>query len=361
MMVEIETSAIDYEIRAMFRTVIDKTEGHHPSFGKALHIAANSALGGKLLRPRLFLDLYEVLADPDDKFRYDGVESPVKEIAAAIEVLHFAFLLHDDVIDGDFIRRGRPNFISRLAQQSKISTDGHHDAERKEWARSSAILIGDLLLAEVHQVFARLDLPHAKRLQLLDLLDHAITDSIIGEFMDVSLSKGLISPQLADVQQMSRLKTATYTFELPLCSAAIMAGYDPQKSAEFATLGGLLGLLFQFQDDFLSAFGNQAEHGKDELSDVREGKETLIIAYARKTAAWPLIQPYFGNANLNKENIREIKELLVTCGAQSFLEDTIAHTARLCRDQILRITAFSPAEVPVLLNALVDSLEGRRS
>ncbi|MFP7365296.1 polyprenyl synthetase family protein [Corynebacterium callunae] len=355
------SSAVEKELSHIFGKIIRTAEGYHPSFGTALKLAALSAQGGKLLRPTLLIDLYSALSGTTASTIPGGQKDiwpQVVDIAAAIELLHFAFLIHDDVIDGDVIRRGRPNLISLFLGHDEVTVQ---HAERKEWASSSAILIGDLLLTEVHQIFARLNLPHHKRLALLDLLEHSITESIIGEFLDVGLSKKVISPLPSTVKEMSQLKTATYTFELPMCSAAILAGYSTEKGAQFADLAADLGLLFQLQDDFFSTFGDPKEHGKDELSDFREGKETLIVAFARNTASWPHIEPHFGNQYTNSEDVKELKELLSECGAEKFLKNTIAETSRACRDQILKIAAFTPAEVPVLLNALVDSLEGRRT
>lgn len=316
--------------------------------------SAEQVLGGKLLRPRLLIEVHRTLrGDRPTAPRHDAVV----DIAAAVEILHYAFLLHDDVIDGDAHRRGKPNLIGAL-RDARADLDpraAHH------WGTTGGILMGDLLLSVVHQMFARADLDHHRRIRLLDLLDHTITETVAGEYVDVALSDRAIAPDLQTILTMTAQKTATYTFEFPLRVAAVLAGASSATEAALAVIGQHLGVAFQLQDDALSVFGNAVEHGKEPYSDLREGKETVLIAYARLTSAWTAIEPRFGDSSLSAADGAEIREQLRQCGADSFVHQLIDEQLAAARAAILDDAAPLPDPTRDALIALVRRVEGRRS
>lgn len=210
-------------------------------------IASNRATGGKYVRPRLFLNALSAITG---RPATDVPES--MKIAAAIELLHYSFLLHDDVIDGDIVRRGKPNFIGELA--ATRDTEGLSADRRLHWAQSCAILMGNLLLSEVHQIASGLDLDTNTRSRFFDLLNHTITESVVGEQLDVGLSDKVIPAELSTILSMCIYKTATYTFEMPLRAAAIITQIDRNIDPLLSQASRFLGLAFQLQDDLLSMF-----------------------------------------------------------------------------------------------------------
>lgn len=319
-------------------------------YAQLWQLTAERITGGKLVRPALFLDMVAAL-QPADAPAIPRAETT--RLAVAFELLHFSFLLHDDVIDGDLVRRGEPNLIGTLVQRCPAEVSRHPGASL-HWARSSAILMGDLLLTEVHQLIARLAVTPAQRIRLLDLLEHTVSDSVIGEHKDVALSHGLLPAELASILEMSREKTATYTFELPLRAAAVMAGAE-EWDQPLAAAARHLGLAFQLQDDLLSVFG--AGHGKDPFSDLREGKQTAIIAFARLTSAWPLIEPEFGSSSLSEAQGARMRRLLSECGAEAFMRALIAQE----RDALRQVLDSSGLPEPArrVLAELAERLEGR--
>ena len=333
---------IDSEIANLFARGAQRAEAYGPEFTRLWAIASDCALGGKLLRPKLLIQTFDALGS-----RPMHRESAVR-IAAATELLHFAFLLHDDVIDGDLIRRGRPNFVGTVLHDE-------HDSEALHLARSSAILIGDLLLADVHQVFAREPLPEPERTALLDLLDTTITDSIVGEYLDIGLCAGAIPSRLHQVLRMTRMKTATYTFELPLRAAAVLAGASSRTADLLGDVGQSLGTAFQLQDDLLSVFGD--EHGKDSYSDLREGKETALIAIARAGEHWADIEPNFGSQDLTEEQGHAIRDMLSHCGAESQVRGLVDEHLHLARQSL----SECPPALSTTLETLITTMEARRS
>lgn len=351
-----------FEVRAL------SAAAYGPGFAALWETASECIVGGKLMRPRLLLGAFDALS-ATGSHRAEFREAAVR-IAAGVEVLHYSFLLHDDVIDGDLLRRGRPNLIGAL-----LRDHGRAEAEPAEaepgaivldprslhWARSSGILMGDMLLSEAHRVFARERLPESMGLRLLDLLDHTITESMVGEHLDVALSDGIIRSNLEAVLEMTRLKTATYTFELPLRAAAILTGSHARTEEAVGEIGKLLGAAFQLQDDLLSAFGEPDDHGKDAFSDLREGKETALIAYARMTDDWPRVEPLIGDPLLGAKEAREIQSRLRDCGAEAFVRSLIADRLRATTDLIAAPESGIPAELSRILTGLLVTIEERRS
>ena len=330
-------------------------------FAQLWQLATESVLGGKLIRPSLLIRTFDALAGGPEY--QTQPRATALRIAAAIELLHFAFLIHDDVIDEDLIRRGAPNVIGKLLHDPlPVRSDAHGwdpaRANRTHWARSNGILLGDLMLTAAHQTFAREPLPHPVRTRLLDLLEHTTTESVVGEHYDVGLSDGIIPANLETVIETSRLKTATYTFELPLRAGAILAGADTQLEEHLGEMARHLGTAFQLQDDLLSAFGDTRDHGKDAFSDFRERKETALIAFARTTSAWPAIEARFGGATFTEADGRAIRSLLASCGAEAAIGTMIDQRLRAATE-LSSSSGTVPRELGCLVTSLVDSLQGR--
>lgn len=376
-------SAIERELDELFRARMSVASAYGNHFVRLWTIAGASVLGGKLVRPLLLVESYEALIpmepasqdsslrEPYEKHSLDNekcTHETVISIASAIELLHYSFLLHDDVIDGDLTRRGRPNLIGAVLAETGIpagdgsAADAGTSSENSlHWARTGGILMGDLLLASTHQTFARARLPHKTRLRLLDLLEHTITESVAGEQLDVGLGDRIIAPDLGTILTMCAYKTATYTFELPLRAAAILAGTSPQAENALSSAGRHLGLAFQLQDDLLSTFGEPSQHGKDAFSDLREGKQTALIAYARMTSAWPSIEPVFEQTAISVQQGMRLRELLIECGAEQFVQGLVDEQLRAFYELLSSTAAEIPERVRRVLLELARQLEDRQS
>lgn len=307
---------IERALRHRFSERRSAAEQYGTEFVALWQAAADHALGGKLIRPRLLIDLLRSLTSSD--LTAAEIERAV-DVAVHVELLHFAFLLHDDVIDGDLIRRRRPNLIGSLIERrsSEPAEPALH------WARSSAILMGDLLLASAVLGFARAEVSADARVRLLSLLEQTIFETVAGEHTDIGLSDGIIPPDLRTILSTSAYKTATYSFVLPLRAAAVLAGSSPAAEDQLTAIGRHLGLAYQLQDDLLSVFGDPEAHGKDAFSDLREGKETAIIAYARMTGHWPSIELRFGSIDLSDAEAADIRDRLRECGAERFVRSLV--------------------------------------
>lgn len=354
------------EIERIFDERMARAAGYGENFARVWEVASQCVSGGKFLRPRLFLGACEALAA--DGTHPDIDAGTASRIGAAIELLHYSFLLHDDVIDGDLHRRGRANLIGTMLLDrvpdglaAALTRADALEPDARHWAVTCGVLMGDLMLAEAHQLIAREPMPHPVRLRMLDLLDHTVTESVAGEHLDAALSHGLVESDLSAVLDMDRLKTATYTFEFPLRAATILADATLPTQETIGQIGRHLGVAFQLQDDLLSTFGRASEHGKDAFSDLREGKETALIAHARTTSAWAGIAPSFGDPLLSQEGAERIRELLTGCGSRAFIEGLVETHLQAGTDLLTEPQAMVPRELADFVSRLVDSLRQRQS
>ncbi|UOQ59415.1 polyprenyl synthetase family protein [Leucobacter rhizosphaerae] len=344
---------VEGEIDALLARTSRQAQTYGTEFLRLWSHTAQHVRGGKLLRPILLLETYDAL-------RPDGDRREALRLATAVEALHFAFLLHDDVIDQDLRRRGELNLVGELVESATAAGRG---SAARHWAETGAILAGDLLLSSAHQIVARVRAPEATRERLLDLLEHTILETTAGEFSDVGLSDGMVAPDLDAVLVMTKQKTASYTFELPLRAAAILAGGSPELEHALSIAGAHLGLAYQLQDDLLSVFGDADEHGKDPYSDLREGKHTAVICFAQRTSAWPVIARHFGDPQLQPEDAVRVRRLLTDCGAEdhvrALIDDQLAALTELVADE--ERGGAIPARVRAMLLDLAARIDGRRS
>lgn len=334
---------VDARLAAFFTERTGQATRYGSEYQRLWASARNATDGGKRIRPRFVLSAFDAIGGPAA-----GVATAADAVdtAVAFELLHTAFLLHDDVIDGDTLRRGRPNVSGEFAQDAVSRGVG---AERATlWGETAAILAGDLLLHAAASLVARLDAAPAARTALLDLLDHSIFVTAAGELSDVSYSVGIDEARLPDVLAMTERKTAAYSFAGPLTAGAILAGAGGDVLAALTEYGRLLGIAFQLGDDILGVFGDQDATGKSIVSDLREGKETSLIAYARATSAWPVIEPWFGRPDLDLDAGRRLATALDACGARAFVEGLVAEYAD---------AAVAALSAPGLPSSLTDELQ----
>ena len=354
---DIDRRVVTEELEALWRDGRLRAEAAGGDLADLWDAAAETLVGGKLVRPLLLLAMADALAG-DPQCAAAAARPVMIRAAAGLEILHAAFLLHDDVIDADLQRRGKDNLIGVLAaREAPHDPSSAGPAANLHWANSSAILIGDLLLSRAHQLFARLEVPEARRLALLDLLEEATTVTVAGECLDVGLADGMLRADLDRVLAMTSAKTAAYTFELPLRMAAVLAG-APEHDGVLARAGRHLGLSYQLRDDLLSAFGERAEHGKDPLSDLREGKRTALVMIAQERPGWDAVASDLGRADLTEHSAEPLREHLRTCGAREWVEQRIEQEMRAAQEA-LRAAPALPDAARQVMDDLIERLRHR--
>jgi geranylgeranyl pyrophosphate synthase len=311
--VEHDTAAVAGVLDAFFAERLERAAEHGGDYERLWVAARDAASGGKRIRPALVLAAHRAFA---------GSESPsAVRLAAAFELLHTAFLIHDDVIDHDLVRRGAPNVAGRFALDAVAR--GVPVARANDYGEASAILAGDLLISGAHRLVAELDAPGDVRAALLELLDECVFLAAAGEHADVRFAAGA-TPGERDILSMIENKTASYSFSAPLRAGALLGGATPDAVELLGEIGRHLGVAFQLRDDVLGVYGSAAVTGKSVLGDLREGKETLLIAYARGHTGWSAVSVEFGRPDLDDAAAARLRAAIEASGARSRVEDLIA-------------------------------------
>ncbi len=307
----------------------------------------NNTIGGKRFRPRMVMAAYQSLGGTDTQ--------AAAYVGAAFELLHTALIVHDDVIDHDFTRRGLPNISGTYRDLATAAGRGERVAEHS--GISAAVIAGDLALFNAYRLIDRSGVVDATRARLLEVMDDALFASAAGELIDVDFSIAAEVPSVDDILTMERLKTAVYSFEGPLQAGAILAGACEVIITTLGEFGREIGIAYQIVDDLLGVFGVATETGKTTMGDLREGKRTVLIAHATGTSEWAGVAPLFGSPDLTEEGAASIREVLASCGAKTFTEDLARYyanraIARLAEPQI-------PPALRAELNPVAADVLGR--
>ena len=325
---EVETRLHDFVNRGAARAT-----RHSPYYSELWRTMRTAVSGGKRVRPRLLLSCFTQLTNADD-------EAAI-QLAVAIELLHTALLVHDDIIDGDDERRGSPNLVGAFRSAGRTAGLGAAQAER--WGETAGILAGDLLLMSALRMGVLPDLDRRRADRIAELLDESIFRAAAGELADVAYASGLTTPSVGEIREMMADKTAHYSLELPLRAAAVLADAGLEIEERLGAVGRSLGILFQMQDDLLGVFGDPDRTGKSTSGDLREGKQTLLVAFARDTPAWASAAGRFGDPALDEAGAESLRQALELSGARTSFEAEI----RRERDQAVRLirTAGLPADL----------------
>ena len=276
-------------------------------------------------------------------------------VGAAFELLHTALIVHDDVIDHDFVRRGVANISGAYRD---LALDKGNPTDVAEHAGvSAAVIAGDLALFNSYRLIDKSGVADDVRARLLEVMDEALFASAAGELIDIDFSIDPGMPHVDDILLMERLKTAVYSFECPLQAGAILAGAHDDIVATLGEFGREIGIAYQLVDDLLGVFGSEAETGKTTLGDLREGKRTVMISYATTTADWQSIAALIGKSDLTEAEASFVREVLVSCGAKGFAEGLARYygnraVARLAEPHI-------PAALRAELHPVADAVLGR--
>ncbi len=224
---------------------------------------------GKRLRPLLLILTYKGYAPASKK-----ISRKLYNASTCMEFLHNFMLIHDDIIDRSDLRRGKPTM--------------HKILERTVQARDPdklgidlGIIAGDIVYALAIDAFLSIDEPAARKERALKYFIQTAAFTAMGEFIDtVSAVKNVKDVDEKEVFLNYTLKTARYTFDCPMVTGAILAGAKPREIKKISRFGILIGQAFQVQDDIIGIFETEANIGKSILSDLAEGKKTLLVTHA---------------------------------------------------------------------------------
>ncbi|MGE5455208.1 MAG: polyprenyl synthetase family protein [Methylocystaceae bacterium] len=276
---------------------------------------------GKLIRPRLVLMVNGLFAPPNQQ-SYD--------VAIAVECIHTASLIHDDIIDQSQLRRGLPSTMAL-------------------YGAKAAVLIGDHYFATAFRLLASHSLN-----SILGDLAVVVSDMCIGE---IKQDLGLHNPYLSEDDYFSNIYGKTASLFAGACRAgAISVGASPAEVQTLGQMGLHLGYAYQLADDVLDLTANESVLGKPTGSDLKQGIVTLPVIRALAVAPerdW--LASIIASANITDLDMDQASAIITHCGAIDYTRAVIAEQQSQVSKLLLSF-ASSPAREQ-LLN-LVSSLTG---
>jgi octaprenyl-diphosphate synthase len=241
--------------------------------------------GGKRIRPSLLLLSAHLLG-------YSGFGAI--RLGAVVELVHTATLVHDDIIDGADMRRGRPS-------------------ANTTWGNEKCVLAGDWLYMQAFRVALE-----ERNFRVLDLLIGLTQQMVEGELLQIQKLGKTVSE--AEYYDLIYRKTACL-FSVSMRLGAVLAGATEAEEASLAAYGRAVGLAFQIVDDVLDLTATEEVLGKPVASDLREGKATLAVIHSfnHGTAAdGDTIQRVLDDRSFENVCRSEIQEILVRNGSVEY-------------------------------------------
>ena len=276
-------------------------------------------LGGKRLRPILTLTTSKMCGYNEDMHI---------NLAAAVELMHTATLLHDDVVDDSDLRRGKST--SHIV-----------------WDNKSSILVGDFLLGKAFQLMVE-----TKSIECLKNLSNASAKIAEGEVMQLIASDNIKTTE-DRYMGIIEAKTAELFSTACVVSALITKSKDEETNA-LTSFGKNLGIAFQLKDDALDYIGNKNSLGKNTGNDFLEGKVTLpvILAYRRgNNKERKFFEDIFNNRIRNKDLLKKAIKIINHYGT---IEDTLSKAYQHGRVAKDALAIFPNTEFKDALMKLVD-------
>ncbi len=235
------TAPIEDRIKLVEERMRAQADGHHSAVAAALHHLLSS--GGKRIRVIITLLTGKMLgADPDKLIT----------LAASIESLHTATLVHDDLIDGALIRRGIPTLNA-------------------QWSPAATVLTGDFIFAKAAKLAAETD-----SVEIMQIFAQTLATIVNGEITQLFSSRWVANRD--DYYRRIYAKTASL-FETSTTTAAILSHADDNVISLMKKFGYEIGMAFQIIDDILDFTSEQTVMGKPVASDLRQGLITLPVLY----------------------------------------------------------------------------------
>ncbi|CUA95811.1 polyprenyl synthetase family protein [Thiomonas bhubaneswarensis] len=269
--------------------------------------------GGKRLRPALLLLVAQALG-------FRGTQQHV--MAAVVELIHTATLLHDDVVDESSMRRGR-------------------ETSNALFGNSASVLVGDFLYSRAFQMMVSVG-----NMRILDILADATNVIAEGEVLQLL---NMHDPEVDEQRylQVIRFKTAKL-FEAAARIGAVLADSTVQTQEQLALAGRSFGTAFQLIDDLLDYNGNSAELGKNIGDDLREGKPTLPLIIAMRQGTTPqraLIENAIRQGDTSV--LDDVMDIVQSCGAMEAVRKAAQDEIRIA-EQALHPLPASPARQALL-------------
>ena len=280
--------------------------------------------GGKRMRPAMVLAACGAVG---------GRTEDAMPLAVAIEYIHNFTLIHDDLMDGDEVRRGMTTI-------------------HVGYGMPTAVLAGDALFAKAFQIMADMDISGEKLKEVMQYVTLSVWDLARGQQMDVN-NEGKLVPEEVYIETI-KLKTSVL-FAAAAAGGAIVGGADKKTVEAIHAYALDLGLGFQMFDDYLGVAGDPKKTGKSAGNDLRKGKCTCLITHAMRTITdekdMAKLKSVLGNLDATDEECAAATEVLRRNGS-------IDYALSLARDKVesakSRLGVLADSEYKDFMIALAD-------
>jgi geranylgeranyl diphosphate synthase type I len=289
------------------------------------HIKEHNLRPAKRLRGSFVYYGYRLLSE--------GKEEDLMYASMSIELIHTALLIHDDFMDQDDTRRGKPTtheFYKDYHIKNKFRFDPLHYGE------SMAVNSGDAALCLGYEILGKAKFNSELKINALNRIFRGIMNTALGQSYDSTLEAMGVASE-SDITDLHLAKTAIYTYENPLHMGSILAEAKPidlELISKYAIPGGVA---FQLQDDILGLFGNPEKTGKPAHSDLRQGKMTLLIIKAFEFGdlnQQKRLKEIWGKRDLNDAEANEARKIVTDTGSLEYSRKISVKWAKKAQEAI---------------------------
>ncbi|MDR0960584.1 MAG: polyprenyl synthetase family protein [Propionibacteriaceae bacterium] len=315
---------------------------------------AQLVAGGKRVRPAFcYWSFVAASGSPNEED-----DERALTVAASLDLLHLAALVHDDVIDASDTRRGVPS-AHRLFAAEHAAAGRLGDPDQAGLA--GAILLGDLLMSWSVAMAGRSGWKPSRMRRAQAYLDAVRSEVVAGQFLDL-IHQADPEPGddfVAASTLVMDFKTSRYTVARPAQIGAALGGADDATIDGLGRFGAHVGRAYQMRDDLLGVFGDAEVTGKPVGGDLREGKRTVLIGYALRDAEPAQAQrlaAMLGDPTLTEADITEAKAIIQGSGAVEATERMIVAEASAGERHLSRLglTGEGTAALAALVHAAVE-------
>lgn len=244
--------------------------------------------GGKRLRPAVLILAAEATGS--------DLRS-VLPAAVAVELVHNFTLIHDDIMDKDDLRRGRP-------------------AVHMIWGEAGAILAGDTLYSKAFEILSKVENEPARILKCMNVLSKTCTEICEGQWLDMDFEKREKVSKAEYIEMVEKKTSVLYAAAAKI--GALLGGASDEIAEALSEYGRLIGIGFQMYDDVLDMVTPEEVLGKVRGSDLMEGKHTLVVIDAFEKGVKLDI---FGKGEATQEETDEAVRILTECGSINYVKD----------------------------------------
>ncbi len=259
---------------------------------------SETVTSGKLVRGILILLAFES--------RTKTITSEAIKLATAIEIFHTGLLIHDDIMDNDYLRRGKPTVYAKAIEDGKKN----HITHPIRYGAAIATCIGDLAFFMAYEIISKLE-DFKTASHILKLVSSELQKVGYAQITDIHFGASSLEPTEEEILSLYRFKTARYSFSLPLKLGGLLSGLDENSLQKFDKFGEELGIAFQIKDDELGIYGDENAIGKPIGSDIRENKKTLFRFALFKSVdetTKSYLKNIFGKKNLTSSDLHLVKK-----------------------------------------------------